>query len=88
LTSGKYKVMRILVHREAWPQLAGARNKRAGYRPPLFRLRIGLLDRSYDEGTNGDAGGLSAHFQPLVQRFRELDGGSGWHDNIMPQIAI
>jgi hypothetical protein len=77
--------MRILVHREERPQLAPAANKGTGYRPLLFRLRIGLLDCPHDERTDGDARGLGALFQPFVQRFWELDGGSGWHEIIMPQ---
>jgi len=80
--------MGILVHGEARPKLACARNEGAGYPFALFRLGIGLLDRSHNEGTDRDAGGMGALFQPLVQRFRELDSGSGGHEIIMPQTSI
>ena len=88
MTSGKYKVMRVLIHGEARPQLARARNHWTGYRLPLFGLSIGLLDRAHDERADGDAGGLGALFQTLMQRFRKLDNGSGWHELIMPQVRI
>jgi len=54
----------------------------------LPRVGIDILDRAHDERADGDAGGLGALFQPLVQRFRELDNGSGWHELIMTQVKI
>jgi hypothetical protein len=54
----------------------------------LLRVSIGILDRTHDERTDGDTGGLGALFQPFVQRFWKLDSGSGWHELIMPQITI
>ncbi|MGD0831072.1 MAG: hypothetical protein ABR907_09030 [Terracidiphilus sp.] len=80
--------MGILVHGEARPQLAFTANEGAGHFLTLPRDRVGLLGRSHNEGADGDAGALGALFQPLVQRFRELDGGSGWHEIIMPQTSI
>ena len=80
--------MRVLIHGEARPQLARARNHWTGYRLPLFGLSIGLLDRAHDERADGDAGGQGALFQLLVQRFWKLDNGSGWHELIMTQVRI
>ncbi len=80
--------MRVLIDREARPQLASAANQGTCYRLPLFRLSICLLDRPHDESAYGDAGGQGALFQPLVKRFRKLDSGSGWHELIMTQVWI
>jgi hypothetical protein len=85
--------MGILVHRVQGPSLAASGNQREGYTPTglwrrLPRVGIDILDRTHDEGTDGDARGLCALFQPLVQWFWKLDGGSGWHELIMTQICV
>jgi hypothetical protein len=77
------KVMGILIHREARSTLAFGCNERAGYAAAFFRLRIGLFQGADDEGSDGGTGTLGAVAEPVVERFRNIDGGSDWHDMIM-----
>jgi hypothetical protein len=85
--------MGILIYREEWTQFATSGDERKGHSPTglwrrLLRAGIGILDRPHDEGANGCAGTAGALFQPVMQRFREFDCGSGWHELIMPQMRI
>ena len=63
--------MGILVHRVQGASLARSGDEGEGHRPAglwrrLPRVGIGILDRTHDEGADGDAGGLGALSQPLV----------------------
>ena len=93
LRSGKNEVMGILIHWVQGPSLTCSRDEGEGHMPTglprlLPRVGIDILDRAHDERADGDAGGLGALFQTLVQRFRKLDNGSGWHELIMTQVRI
>jgi len=78
--------MGILIHGEARPTLAFAANERPGYFFPFSGFGIGVFERPHDQGTDGGAGTLGAEPQPIVERFRKIDGGSHGHAMIMSQL--
>jgi hypothetical protein len=80
--------MRILIFRKCVAELTPAVHQRSGEKlSTLLRRRIMLLNRPHDEGTNGSARFLCLRPQPLMQRVRNVDCGSNWHDIIMSQAT-
>src|SRR5271154_4781873 len=74
LTSGKNKVMRILVYRESRPQLALCADQRACHPFSLCTLCICLFDSPHNERTDRCAGALSAPAQLVMQWLGDIDG--------------
>jgi len=76
--------MRILIFRKRRAKLPRTLNQRTRETvAALVRVRIGLLDRPFDERTDGSPGLLGPIPQPVVQWIRKVDCGTDRHDMIM-----
>ena len=86
--SGKNEVMRILIFRKRRAKLPRTLNERTRETfAALVRVRIGLLDRAYDQRTDGSPGLLGPIPQTVVQWVRKVDCGADRHDMIMSQMT-
>ena len=82
--SGKNEVMRILIFRKRRAKLPRTLNQRTRETvAALVRVRIGLLDRPYDQRTDGSPGLLGPIPQPVVQWVRDVDCSTDRHDMTM-----
>jgi hypothetical protein len=72
--------MRILIFRKRRAGLPRTLNQRTRETIAAFvRVRIGLLDRPYDQRADGSAGLLGPAPQPVVQWVRTIDCGTNGH---------
>src|ERR1700722_11502057 len=86
--SGKNAVMRILIFRKCGAKLSRTLNERTRETVAAFvGIRIGLLDRAYDQRTDGSPGLLGPIPQTVVQWVRKVDCGADRHDMIMSQMT-
>ena len=76
--------MRILIFRKRRAKLPRTLNQRTRETvAALVRVRIGLLDRPYDQRTDGSPGLLGPGPQAVVQWVWKVDCGTDRHDMIM-----
>jgi hypothetical protein len=75
--------MRVLVFGEGGAKLARTSNQRAGHVLAFLGLAVGLFDGPDNQGTDRGARPLRPESEPVIQRLRDIDGGSDCHDTIM-----
>ena len=75
--------MRIFVHRELGAQFASSAHQRTRHGSSLCGPVICLFDGTHDQAADRNARALRPVPQPVVERFRDIDGGPDWHDMSM-----
>jgi len=75
--------MRIFILRKLRPQPASTANQRTGNGLFPSGVLVDLFESIDDQAAYGSAGTLSPMAQAIVQRFRNIDGGSDCHIIIM-----